>query len=392
MEDIEFPDHPDVAMGVQMLIGSNLEKIHVSQEEREPKMGNGPVARRTRLGWSAIGRLRPGSEMEKEAEEVRLAWGLAVKQAAASATIATPSADSFLIHSVGDTLEEKVDRMMAIDELIDRPKPMSRDEKRAEAIVSEGKMKDGKMEVGCLWKSDERPKTNNIALARKRLSGLELGKIFNSEEEEKQYWGKFEAWEEKDYIKKADTPTNEGYYIPHFPVIKYSEDNELKIRPVMDCSAKFKGECLNQYMTPGRNLLVEITKVLMRFRKNSVALSADAAEMFLQIKMPQEDQKYHKFLLKNKEGREEAYQFKRHLFGSVGSVNVAVGTVRNAAESFKERYPRAAEMILDSSLVDDNLDSFNTIEEAQRVAGELREIMASVGIRCENGCPRRTKS
>ena len=121
--------------------------------------------------------------------------------------------------------------------------------------------------------------------------------------------------------------------------------------------------------------------VILRFRKNKVAVIGDLREMFLQIALPEEDRAFHKFLWHNKETDEtEIHQFKVHCFGNRSSPAVAIFTVKHHAEVNKDKFPRAAETVLKSTIVDDNVDSVDTKEEAEKLIADLKELYNGAGM------------
>ena len=56
-----------------------------------------------------------------------------------------------------------------------------------------------------------------------------------------------------------------------------------KVRAVFDCAAKYKGTSLNDNLIRGPDLMNSLIGVLMRFRKERVALVANVEAMFHQV-------------------------------------------------------------------------------------------------------------
>ena len=54
-----------------------------------------------------------------------------------------------------------------------------------------------------------------------------------------------------------------------------------KVRIVFDCSAKMDGVSLNDVICAGPKLQKDLFDVLIRFRRNPVALACDIKEMYL---------------------------------------------------------------------------------------------------------------
>ena len=82
------------------------------------------------------------------------------------------------------------------------------------------------------------------------------------------------------------------WYLPHHPVL----NKPGKTRVVFDCAAKHKGTSLNNQLLTGPDLTNSIVGVLMRFREERVALSADIECMFHQIRVAPDDCDAFRFL------------------------------------------------------------------------------------------------
>ncbi|XP_006817250.1 uncharacterized protein LOC102806905 [Saccoglossus kowalevskii] len=74
-----------------------------------------------------------------------------------------------------------------------------------------------------------------------------------------------------------------GHYLPHRSVSKDSESTPIRI--VYDCSATSKRDqpSLNQCLVTGPPLHNSLTSILIRFRSNPIAMTADIEKAFLQI-------------------------------------------------------------------------------------------------------------
>ncbi|XP_065927534.1 uncharacterized protein [Magallana gigas] len=114
---------------------------------------------------------------------------------------------------------------------------------------------------------------------------------------------------------------------------------------------------LNDMIHYGPKLQNELFDVLIRFRRNNVAIVCDCAEMYLKIKFPQEDRPYQQFLWRDvkPEGKPDVYEFSSAVFGIYSSPFQAQFVAQTHAETNRETYPMAAETVLKST--DDNMDS-----------------------------------
>ena len=102
--------------------------------------------------------------------------------------------------------------------------------------------------------------------------------------------------EEKGYSEKApDIETKHAtYYMPHHPVL--SDNKPGKVRVVYDCNAKTHGMSLNEVAHQGPDLTNTLVGVLLRFRQELVAITADIEGMFHQVKVDPDDRDLLRFL------------------------------------------------------------------------------------------------
>ena len=368
---------------VDLIIGTDYPELHRALEERYPPMGVGPEARRGMLGWTVIGP-HCGHTSSQHHNLVAIRDNLGAARLARSDTI--QQVDPTMVKSFtmgGGELERLVERQWEVEQPPRRPMPLSKQERTAVNILeSTTTVKNGKLTIGCLWNPQAGPVNNNEPLARKRLIAVEKSKSFLHEEEKQKYFGKIMEWVEKGYMRVV--PTREprppkAYHMPHFPVFRGEEEGR-KIRPVMDMAAKYKGNCLNDHMLTGPNMMQDLPKVLLRFRLHSVALTGDIHEMFLQIQLRKEDRPFHRLFTRDAQGQKVELESLTHVFGNPGSPGVAMWGTRKNAEKFQTRHPRAVEMILHSTIMDDSMDSFATIEEAAEVRDALVEIYANISM------------
>lgn len=136
---------------------------------------------------------------------------------------------------------------------------------------------------------------DNKQLAAVRLSHLK--RKFNANESYKNDYTNYM----KDIIDRGDVEevrtegTNgEKWYIPHHGV--YHPKKPEKLRVVFDCSAKYKGNSLNEHLLPGPDMINNLTGVLIRFRQHRIALMCDIEKMFHQFHVSEKDRDYLRFL------------------------------------------------------------------------------------------------
>ena len=69
-----------------------------------------------------------------------------------------------------------------------------------------------------------------------------------------------------------------------------------KVRPVFDGASRHNGVSLNDIILDCPKLQSELFDILLRFRRYAVAIACDIAMMYLQIRIPESDRPYFRFL------------------------------------------------------------------------------------------------
>ena len=242
-------------------------------------------------------------------------------------------------------------------------------------------MMDGRYEVGIPWKENEPKFYNNYEMACSRLENLEKSLRKKGDRVATEYDNIILDYIEKGYIRKV-APLNgkEQLFLPHFPVIR-KEKTATKVRIVFDAVAMSNGKCLNDAILSGPKLQREITNVLLRFRRAPVAVSADIAQMFLQVKLKEEDRPYHRFLWRNlnDDRPPDVYEFLRLPFGNTVSPFCAQYVLYTHARSNASTYPEAANTVENSMYVDDVLDSTETTQAAIVLRQQLSQMLGGTG-------------
>ena len=149
----------------------------------------------------------------------------------------------------------------------------------------------------------------------------------------------------KGYARKvppvqAGPVEGKAWYIPHHGV--YHPHKPGKIRVVFDCSANFKGLSLNSMLHKGPDLTNSLVGVLTRFREDRVAVMADIEAMFYQVRVPDRDSSFLRFLCwkdGNMAQEVQEYQMLVHLFGTISSPACANFALRRTAEDNESCFP-----------------------------------------------------
>ena len=241
----------------------------------------------------------------------------------------------------------------------------------------------GRYEIGLPWK-DSTQRTHlpdSYPVALRRLKYTEKTLMKNPEVWSK-YNGVIQKYLQQGYIRRTitTTPEQDAWYLPHFPIIK-PDRATTKIRIVFDASAQVNGVSLNSLIHAGPKLQNDLCKILVRFRQKPVAVVCDIAEMYLQVGLKEDDRKYHRFLWRASADQEpEIYEFNRVVFGVNASPFLAQHTAQEHARRHQQDLPRAAEVVLDSTYMDDCMTSVEDDDTAGQLYKDLSKLWQKAGM------------
>ena len=237
------------------------------------------------------------------------------------------------------------------------------------------------------FKDDNIHLPNNKALALERLHQLKrrLQRDINYRED---YLSFMNDLFEKGYateVPPSELESDEGHvwYIPHHGV--YHPKKPGKIRVVFDCSARYKGQSLNDRLLEGPNLTNLLIGVLCRFRQEPIAFICDVEAMFHQFKVNKEHRSFLRFLWWDKgdfDNEPMEYHMNVHLFGASSSPGCANYGLKQIASDCEAQYGTPVmNFIHHNFYVDDGLKSVSKVQEAVSLIKNARDVCATGGLR-----------
>ncbi|XP_033116625.1 uncharacterized protein LOC117116658 [Anneissia japonica] len=367
LKGIEFPVINTKRQVVDILIGVDHPQLHTALEERHGKPGE-PIARRTPLGWTCVGRVNKASR----------------------ATLLHAKTYKSNVLSLQET-EEVMRKFWEVENeglIKSDVKLYTKEEELAVKVVTESMCSNGeRYQVKVPWKEDEKkemPKTN-YEMAEKRLTNLEK-RLKKDTVLGAAYQEVVDSYREKEYIRKVNPEEKHNleqqWFLPHFPVVKLDRET-TKVRVVYDASASYRGVSLNDVIHNGPKLQNNLFDVLLRFRRNSVAVVCDISEMYLQIELANEDKQMFRFLWRDlDESKEpEVYEFNRLVFGVNVAPFISQKVAQENAKLLERWYPLAAETVLMSTYMDDSMDSVNDVKTAVELYNQLMELWGMAGMK-----------
>ena len=182
-------------------------------------------------------------------------------------------------------------------------------------------------------------------------------------------------------------PKESSWYLNH-RMIERPDKESTKLRIVFNSAAKCMGVSLNDAFEKGPVYTNSLFCCFLRWRMYRVAVSGDMEKMFNQISIMEHDQRYHRFLWRygDIDFPILTFQWLRVLFGDKPSPDLAGYAIRFLAENYKIVYPSGAEVLENSTYVDDIGYSVEDSKEAIKIAEEIDEILrhGKFSVKCWN--------
>ncbi|XP_046863136.1 uncharacterized protein LOC124456869 [Xenia sp. Carnegie-2017] len=261
----------------------------------------------------------------------------------------------------------------------------SQSEREEKQVIEQSAKKVGKQwMIPYPWKKNPQDLPDNRIQALKRLESTErrLLKIptqaaaYNNKMTEMENMGFSRKLSEKE-VKEHKQPF---HYISHHAVLR-PDSTSTPVRIVFNSSATFLGHKLNDYWQKGPDLLNSLFGVILRFRENKVALTADISKMYHRVLISVEEQHAHRFLWRDLEIDRPPDTFVMNVltFGDKPAPAMAQVVLRKTADEGASQNPRAAKVIMDNSYMDDILDSVATNEEAIGLIKAIDSILDNGG-------------
>ncbi|XP_058128534.1 uncharacterized protein LOC131292813, partial [Anopheles ziemanni] len=350
----------------RILIGASHPQIAAARKIKEGRYGE-PLAAKTSLGWTVYGPV--GGNAGKSS-----------------------SPPSLYIHRYEDNVDADMHRALleyfSLDNMgVTKPaKPlMAADDERAMNILQTRTSFNGtRYETGLLWRFDNVNLPPNKDMALRRHQNLER-RMEKYPELARVLKQTIADYCRKDYIRELSTieQADVKWYLPIFPVVNPNKPG--KVRIVWDAAAKtYQGLSLNSMLLKGPDLVTPLFDILLRFRVHRIGIAGDIREMFHQIGIIDEDQRYQCFLWTKDDGKPAVYAMKVMTFGACCSPCTAQYIKNLNADQYQASHPEAWSAIVKSHYVDDLLISVKTEAEAAKLINDVGLVHAAGGFEIRN--------
>ena len=173
-------------------------------------------------------------------------------------------------------------------------------------------------------------------------------------------------------MKECERPNvfeGEFHYLPHHGVV-CQESETTKLRSVYNGSARAVGDdfSLNNCLSTGPNCIPKLFTILIQFRWNLIAVTANIEKAFLMVSIKPSDYNYLRFLWvkdPNTQNSEIVHlHFIRLVFGLCPSPVVLGSVISHHVSQYHTHDLTIKEKFLDSLYVDDLVTSTPDVERA----------------------------
>ncbi|XP_037579357.1 uncharacterized protein LOC119462082 [Dermacentor silvarum] len=175
----------------------------------------------------------------------------------------------------------------------------------------------------------------------------------------------------------------ECWYLPIFGVHHPQKPDQIRV--VFDSSAQHEGVSLNSVLLTGPDLTNNLVGILIRFRQEPVAFTADVQQMFYSFMVREDHQNYLRFLwFKGNDISREIIEcrMKVHVFGNSPSPAVSTYGLRRTAQQAAPQFGEDARKFVERDFyVDDALKSLPREEDAISLLQRTQKMLATANIR-----------
>ena len=360
LQDIDLLEADNEKVG--LLIGQDCPEALMPIEVRRGETGS-PYAVKTALGWVINGPLRRRGKQQ------------------------------IVSNFIQSELREQIEKLWKLDGVCERVKPESGvcysvNDQRALKIWNDSiRFENGHYSLDIPFK-DEHPRLpNNLPMAQQRLESLRR-RLCHDEGLRNMYKTNMEELLSKSYAERTprdeiSKPEGLIWYLPHHPVFNKNKPDKLRI--VFDCAAVYQGVSLNSKTLQGPDLTNKLIGVLLRFRQERFAATADIEAMFHQVKVNSCHRDCLRFLWwpnGNLDEEAKIYRMNVHLFGGVWSPSCCNFALKHTAKQHQAEFDEKVVKSVDRDFyVDDFLKSFATVEQAKELIKQMNSLLLKGGFR-----------
>jgi len=254
--------------------------------------------------------------------------------------------------------------------LIEKRDPDNSEHEIIKTFESNIRYRKYRYEIRLPWRADMQLLNNNREVAELRFERLKK-RFQRNPELFLSYKAVLQDYLNQGIIESVPVDSNEEncvtFYLPHREVIR--QDHSTKLRIVFDASSHVPNfPSLNDCLYSGPNLNADMFDILLKFRFNAIAFTADIKQAFLLIVIKEQDRDVTRFLFTEDPTDDSLppiiYRFTRVLFGFNSSPFLLAATIKYHLKKYLNKYPKTVKFLNENIYVDDMIGSVPSVEEA----------------------------
>lgn len=346
---------------IDILIGAEsfFDILSIGQIKLGPAL---PILQKTLLGWVVSGRCEANVSSENK-----------------SCHITKSDNDGKL-----DLLNSLVEKFWEIEQ-VPMCSKMTEEQKLCENHfeINTRRIEDGKFEVRLPFKLNPDVLGNSYEIAKRRFLYLERKLLKDSEMREMytEFMKEYLNLEHMSLVNEIcfDSP---HYFIPQQCIIR-AHSTTTKLRVVFDASSKTSSQIsLNDTLMVGPTIQEDLFSILLKFRLNKFAITADITKMYRQVNIHKDDRKFQLILWReNPYLPIQTYALNTVTYGTASAPFLAIRCLKEISNIFRNTYPLGSNIIANDFYVDDLLTGADDIETLSQIHREVTQILGSCGFK-----------
>lgn len=167
-------------------------------------------------------------------------------------------------------------------------------------------------------------------------------------------------------------------YLPHHAVLKLGSTT-TKLRVVFNASQKGEnGLSFNDVLCTGPVVQSDLFSILIRFRMHVVMMTCDIQMMYRQVLLNPEQSELQRIFWRDYVGlKVKSYAIVTVIYGTSSASYLATRCLKQLAMDYKEKCPKASNILQYNTYMDDVLIGAETIEEGLKLQTQIRDITDS---------------
>ena len=164
--------------------------------------------------------------------------------------------------------------------------------------------------------------------------------------------------------ENQDSP---AFYLPYHAV-ENSDSTTTKLRVVFNGSARTpSGIALNEAQCVGPQVQCDVFTLSLQFRIHPIVIKADIEKMYRQIEVAPHQRRFQRIIFReNPEDKLKVYELNTVTYGTAAASYEATRCLQELGIMNRDKFPEAAEAIIDYTYVDDVITGARSVRKAKK--------------------------